>query len=195
MSELSELNGTILDIGCGSGEHLALLASTSQRASLFGVDFSESALRLAKERHSMPNTIKLACATGHALPFPGNTFDMVSCFGVVEHTSDISSFLEEIRRVSRPGGQILLSFSNPHSILQVINRLKAMFGLYPYGYQRNFHSADVESALKPLFLVDRIFIAHADWDMPLIRSLDLLIGRFWSHWGRYVLALCQKEGP
>jgi SAM-dependent methyltransferase len=47
--------------------------------------------------------------TGGALPFPDGSFDAVLAFEVVEHVEDDTGLIDEIARVSRPGGVLILS--------------------------------------------------------------------------------------
>ncbi len=46
---------------------------------------------------------------GDALPFPDGSFDAVLAFEVLEHVEDDTGLLDEIARVSRPGGVLILS--------------------------------------------------------------------------------------
>jgi SAM-dependent methyltransferase len=92
----------ILDAGCGSGLMLDELARYGRTA---GVDISDHAVATARSR-------------GHAnvrrgaieqLPFPDSRFDLVTCLDVVEHTPDDRRTLGELRRVTRPGGLLLVT--------------------------------------------------------------------------------------
>lgn len=49
------------------------------------------------------------CASVEQLPFPDDSFDVVTAFDVVEHCADELGALGEMRRVVRPGGHVLLS--------------------------------------------------------------------------------------
>jgi hypothetical protein len=49
---------------------------------------------------------------GFDLPFPGHAFDLVTSFQVLEHVPDPKVFLGELSRVTRPGGQIVLTTPN-----------------------------------------------------------------------------------
>jgi SAM-dependent methyltransferase len=91
----------ILDAGCGSGRTLDELADYGD---VCGVDLSPAAVDAARSR-------------GHEayigdvgdLPFADAAFDLVTCLDVVEHTRDDRRTLGELRRVTRPGGVLLLT--------------------------------------------------------------------------------------
>jgi SAM-dependent methyltransferase len=93
----------ILDAGCGTGGNAALL---ERHGRLVGVDLSDLALDLAAARAPRP----LARASVAALPFPDETFDLVTSFEVLYHRAvgDDVAALGELRRVLRPSGHLLL---------------------------------------------------------------------------------------
>ncbi|HEY7465453.1 MAG TPA: class I SAM-dependent methyltransferase [Dehalococcoidia bacterium] len=101
------LENRLLDVGCGSGALLQLLASkVAFRRPPVGVDLSASMLGLGHERRS----ISLVQAAGTNLPFADESFDVVTCGHVVKHLDDASvlRLLREIRRVLSHGGIALL---------------------------------------------------------------------------------------
>jgi SAM-dependent methyltransferase len=90
----------LLDAGCGSGRTLDDLARYGR---VSGVDLSPEAVAAARQR-------------GHAdvhlgrveeMPFPDDTFDVVTCLDVIEHTPDDGATFAELRRVTRPGGLLI----------------------------------------------------------------------------------------
>jgi SAM-dependent methyltransferase len=92
----------ILDAGCGSGrtlDDLALLGAVS------GVDANAEAVELARARGHRDVRV----APVERLPWPDETFDLVTCLDVVEHTDDDRAALAELHRVSRAGARLLLT--------------------------------------------------------------------------------------
>jgi SAM-dependent methyltransferase len=91
----------ILDVGCGTGANLEMLAQFGETE---GVDVSEDALAFCRARGL--DRVKLGAA--ERLPYADASFDLVTALDVVEHLDDDAAGLSEMRRVLRPGGRALL---------------------------------------------------------------------------------------
>jgi ubiquinone/menaquinone biosynthesis C-methylase UbiE len=103
LARLGDVRGrTLLDLGCGAGEHSIYFAQRGARCT--AVDCSpgmvEAALRLA-ERHGVAIEGRVADAT--AMDFPDGSFDIVYAANVLHHV-DPEPCLREIHRVLKPGG-------------------------------------------------------------------------------------------
>jgi ubiquinone/menaquinone biosynthesis C-methylase UbiE len=92
----------LLDVGCGTGHHLAELRARG--FSVAGVDGSEPMLEHA--RRNNPG-IELQRADVEALPFPDASFDVVLCVEVLRYLPDPAACLRQLARVLRPGGLCL----------------------------------------------------------------------------------------
>jgi len=102
----------LLDYGCGDGKyfpHLVRLGLTP--ANIHGVEVST--LRVERCR-SLGWAQAIFVAKGEPLPYPADYFDIINLMEVVEHipSSLIASVLQEIRRVIRPGGILVVSTPN-----------------------------------------------------------------------------------
>jgi SAM-dependent methyltransferase len=99
----------VLDAGCGSGWGTALLAEAGA-ASVAGLDADEQAVESARRR-----TDGLAAEVQRgelaALPFDDASFDLVLCFDTIDRVADPDAALEELRRVLRADGTLLISAS------------------------------------------------------------------------------------
>jgi 2-polyprenyl-6-hydroxyphenyl methylase/3-demethylubiquinone-9 3-methyltransferase len=92
-----------LDIGCGGG----LLAEEFARlgCAVVGVDPSEESLASARTHAASKElAIEYQRATGEALPFADDSFDLVYCCDVLEHVPDLPRVIAETARVLKPGG-------------------------------------------------------------------------------------------
>ncbi|HET7217169.1 MAG TPA: class I SAM-dependent methyltransferase [Vicinamibacterales bacterium] len=109
---------TILDCGCGTGNNLTMLR---QYGRAFGIDITFSGLAYARARGER----KVARASATCLPFAAAQFDLVTSFDVLYAFDDEMErdALNEMYRVLRPGGQILVntaalkSLTGNHSVL------------------------------------------------------------------------------
>lgn len=94
---------TILDIGCGTGSFALKMASLGE---VVGVDSSSVAIQLAKKRGLKK------CQVGSALqiPLPDHSFEVVTAIDLLCQFSveDAKVFLQEVRRVLKPGGIFVL---------------------------------------------------------------------------------------
>ena len=103
------VRGRVLDAGCGGGGMPLSLAEDADM--VVGIDpaerFQDAGVRLGRER-SLTN-LHFALADGMALPFPGQSFDLVLSHAVIEHVADAPLYLRECARVLAPGGHVYLS--------------------------------------------------------------------------------------
>jgi ubiquinone/menaquinone biosynthesis C-methylase UbiE len=186
------LLGKILDIGCGTGDHLLLVSQTlERRAMLYGVDFSERAVRQAMRKLS--GRAIVCVANVHTLPFSSGCFSTVTAFGVIEHVSDARAALAEIARVLAPGGSLYLTTSNYFSVLQMINVLRRNVSRYPYGYQRNWQVDQLCELISKYLDVVSARTVQTDWDTPFVKIVDLLFHLISEKWGRYIYLQCRRK--
>ncbi|MGW5715171.1 methyltransferase domain-containing protein [Amycolatopsis sp. NPDC003865] len=99
----------ILDVGCGDGAATALVAAVARGHHVIGADWSRRALSLAR-RHGFD--VVGAGVDAPGLPFGPATMDVVVMSELIEHLVDTDFALDEVRRVLRPGGTLLLSTPN-----------------------------------------------------------------------------------
>jgi ubiquinone/menaquinone biosynthesis C-methylase UbiE len=91
----------VLEIGCGTGHWLKILAP--QVDWIIGLDPSLGMLKVAAE---LQPPGELVCASASALPFAGGSFDLIFVVNALHHFDDKRSFVEEARRLLRPGGAL-----------------------------------------------------------------------------------------
>ncbi len=109
-----------LDLCCGTGDIAFALAARG--AEVTGLDFSEKMLEVAQSRlRKRPSNIpgvKFMQGDAERLPFPDNSFDAVTVGYGLRNLSSWESGLNEMARVARPGGRIVvLDFGKPANAL------------------------------------------------------------------------------
>ena len=115
---------TALAVGCGYGYEVDVLQSLGYNAC--GVDISRYGVKKAKARFL--STDFVVCDAQDGLPFKSNVFDLVTCFGVLEHLTNPSQALKNMfaacrdaticttpnRLVEKPVKQIIKDFDETH---------------------------------------------------------------------------------
>lgn len=102
----------VLDVGCGNGLYMRMLAGTG--GEVVGVDITQSwldAAQAAFAAHDVRNCV-LYKASAMALPFRDNAFDLVYSFSTLVLVPDIKVALTEMVRVLKPGGRAVFDISN-----------------------------------------------------------------------------------
>ena len=97
----------VLDIACGSGFGLQMLAEAGAR--VVGTDLDPAAL---SEAHRTAPGAALVRGDAGRLPFASDSFDLVTSFETLEHVPAPRALISELRRVLRHGGRLVLSTPN-----------------------------------------------------------------------------------
>ncbi|HEY1486660.1 MAG TPA: class I SAM-dependent methyltransferase [Micromonosporaceae bacterium] len=105
-------HGRCLDLGCGTGHYLDIIAATGR--DVIGLDFSADQLRVAgRQGH------RLVRADGASLPFATAAFRTVVAMWISTDVDDFAGVLREVARVLEPGGTFVFwgvhpCFNGPH---------------------------------------------------------------------------------
>ena len=100
----------VLDVASGEGYGSFLLRRWGAE-SVEGIDMDEQTVETATRLFG-GDGVHYQCHTAEQLPFEDHTFDVVCSFETIEHLDHPELFLQEIRRVLKPGGNIILSCPN-----------------------------------------------------------------------------------
>lgn len=99
----------VLDIGCGTGYLLGLLAASAPQARvLAGVDAAPEMIAAARAT-SADDRLRFVVGVAERLPWPGATFDLVVSTTSFDHWADQRQGLAECARVLVPGGCLVLA--------------------------------------------------------------------------------------
>lgn len=110
-----EKESRFVDISCGTGE---LLQKIQGKGELYGVELSEEMLKKARLKL---HKVKLLKADVHQLPFPDDYFDYVVTTEAFHHYYDQQLALQEMSRIAKTGGKVIVSDIN--FFLRLIHRL------------------------------------------------------------------------
>lgn len=105
----------LLEIGCGLGTDLLQFARGG--AQVTGVDLTPASIELVKMRFALEKLpVDAQVADAERLPFADNSFDVVYSFGVLHHTPNTQKAIDEVHRVLKPGGHIVIMLYHKNSV-------------------------------------------------------------------------------
>lgn len=171
--------GKILDIGCASGYYPLYYSEKCKK--IFGVDPNENLIKKAKLDYP---EIDFRIGAAENLPFKDKTFDLVIIGDVLEHVDDENKSLNEIYRVMKKEGILILT--SPHkglfSFMDIDNyswHYRNFFGIKTNkpGYQnkhRHYSLKDLEDLFQNKFEILSCYRSSL-FLLPFILNLRLLI--------------------
>jgi SAM-dependent methyltransferase len=115
----------IVDVGCGEGTATALVQRLDPHNTVIAVDWSAMALRQARDRGLL---VIQGAVDAPGLPLPDGSADIVIMSELIEHLVDTDAAIDEVHRVLRPGGALLLSTPN---LAAWFNRALLGLGIQP----------------------------------------------------------------
>jgi SAM-dependent methyltransferase len=196
----------ILDVGCGDGSATSLTAERARGHRVVGLDWSGSAIRMARRRGL---TLVRGDLGAPGLPIAGASIDVVVMSELVEHLVDPDLGVSEALRVLRPGGHLLLSTPN---LAAWFNRALLAFGVQPVfsevslravygrpgahvaGHLRLFTARALKRFLAGSGFTDVRLAGAGYHDVPRpLRPLDRLL-RGWPGGASILLAWARKPG-
>ena len=128
--EFSAKEKKTLEIGCGTGLILERTHKIARHAT--GIDISEGMLNVCQKKG-----LDVLQASATQLPFEDNTFDLVYSFKVLAHIPNIKKALQEIARVTKADGKMVLEFYNPYSFKGLNDKIRAAIKLEEPVYIRH----------------------------------------------------------
>jgi len=123
----------LLDIGCGTGDHLSLFRKKG--CDVTGLDPSPLRLDLARQR--LEHRAELRQGRAEDLPFSDNEFDIVTLITSLEFTDDPAQAIAEAIRVCR--GRVFVGLMNRYSLIGAQGRLPYLFNPPLLPKSRFFH--------------------------------------------------------
>jgi ubiquinone/menaquinone biosynthesis C-methylase UbiE len=148
-----EARGLALDLGCGPGQIPIMMAKRWPALRIVGLDAASHMIEQARKNAAEAKvavtfqTFRASSAangTGR-LPFDAATFDLVTCNSVLHHLSAPLPALDEIARVAKPGGAILLRDLRRPSATAITPHIW-WYGRHYDGEMKRLYTASVRAA-------------------------------------------------
>ena len=149
----------ILDAGCGLGDSIILLADKVKK--IYGVDYSEEMVKRAIKRLTKLNkthNVEICVGDATNLGFQDNYFDKVICMSVFQYLKDEGAIktLEELLRVTKPNGCILLHVKNSFSLYGLVRFLTIRAGKILRKLKLYNKSKPLQDIYRPFLFYKRI---------------------------------------
>jgi len=149
----------ILDLGSGVGYNLSSLIKRGRN--IYAVDISRSALEMSKYENQDLDLakIKFIVADAQALPLTGQSIELTVCTEVLEHVDDLTKVVQEIYRVTKKNGYIIISTPNYLNLIGLYKKYKDWragkeywepWGAHRDGFERFITSLKLEKLLKTI---------------------------------------------
>ncbi len=193
----------LLEVGSGMGHLTGQLEDTFET---YGIDLNHWAVKKSKEvvRESL-----LLTASAQELPFRNDSFNVVIIKHIVEHLPDPKKAIEEIGRVTEPGGTLILATPNLDSLL------KPWKGDKWIGYQDPTHIS-LKRPREWTGMIERagfdVYDIFSDgfWDVPYVRFVPNMIQKLFFgslggfqaitglvflpyRWGESIIVIARKQ--
>ncbi len=165
LAEAGEVAGKrILDLGCGEGRFSRILAARG--AHTVGIDPIRRLIDAASQRGS--STERYAMASGEALPFAAQTFDVVVAYLCLIDIPDYRAAIREAARVLRPGGDFLAAN---------VSNLASASGNPVYDAEGRFAYYAVDNYLEEhAVTLEWAGLRIRNWHRPLSDYMDAYLG-------------------
>lgn len=101
----------ILDVGCGGGKTINRLAQLAPNGKVIGVDYSVEMVKFSKKINKNlidQKRVEIIAESVEKMSFKDNFFDLTTAFEAYYFWTNLSNAFEEIKRVLKPGGKLLL---------------------------------------------------------------------------------------
>ncbi|MBI3336782.1 class I SAM-dependent methyltransferase [Candidatus Peregrinibacteria bacterium] len=157
---------TVLEVGCGTGQMTNFLGLVSTRT-VIGTDQSIASLTLGqsfKEQFGLQN-VHFVQANIFAMPFKPNSMDILICSGVLHHTPNPKKGFEELLKLVKPGGKILIGLYNTYARIPTGIR-KSIFSCTGKTFRfldSHMRRRDVDQSKKEIWFADQYKNPHESW--------------------------------
>jgi len=152
-------NDIILDIGCGGGQNVFNFAKKIEEGKIYGIDYSKVSVEMSKKKNKkfiQSGVVEIRHGSVSSLPFPENTFDLVTGFETYYFWPDLVNDLKGILKVLKPSGALLLvneAFKCEEESLRKRNEKWSTLGNFPIHTPQEIHQFLEEAGFTHIQLV------------------------------------------
>jgi ubiquinone/menaquinone biosynthesis C-methylase UbiE len=105
-----EAGQKVLDVGTGTGILIPYLSrAVGPSGSVTAIDYSENMVQICRTKHSHLKNVTIELKNIEETVFPAESFDAVICFGVFPHLDNKEKALQNINRILKTGGKLVIA--------------------------------------------------------------------------------------
>ncbi|KYN28213.1 PREDICTED: juvenile hormone acid O-methyltransferase-like [Trachymyrmex cornetzi] len=151
---LKNISGKCIDIGCGPGDVTkdVILPALNPNAVVIGTDISESMIDYAKKKYIKEKRLEFDVLDIQTKNLPTkyvSEFDLVLSFHTLHWCNDIKQAFENIYRMLRPNGSMLVLFVSSHNIFNVLENLIYDVRFAPHIKDLNKYTWPLRNSINP----------------------------------------------
>ncbi len=120
--------GRVIDLGCGIGDALDLLARRYRRARVAGLDFAPEMAARARRRGRWLRRPQVICGDIEALPLAEASFDLAVSSAALQWCASLDRAFAEVRRILAPGGLWMFATFGPDTLRELRAAFAAVDG-------------------------------------------------------------------
>lgn len=121
----------VLEIGCGNGNGAKLIQKYFSPKQIYAIDIDQNMIKIAKDKVKDDN-ISFMMASATNLPFESDTFDAIFDFGVIHHIPNWGECIKELKRVLKPGGELIIEDLSTETFDSLLGKLIKKITDHPY---------------------------------------------------------------
>lgn len=160
LATTGDLSASLLDVGVGTGTYALRLSQMFPRLQIHGIDISGKMLSRAKAK--LGNRAKLEIGDAQDMPIEGSCIDIVLMTRVGSHLQSLEKAAQELARVLKPGGVLVLSDLHPN-FNYTRTRLPTKLGKIEVATHKHSDTQWISSLQQyGVHLVDRVEIGKTD---------------------------------
>lgn len=180
----------VLDIASGSGYGTKMLAKNAKK--VYGVDISTEAVEYAKKNYNAKN-IEYIVGDAASIPLSDGSIDVVVSFETIEHIPQYKKFLQELRRVMKPNGVLIVSTPNDEEYPEGNEYHVHEFGMDEFKQLMASNFKNIELYYQGAYVVSGIFDKagfEKEWQKKteVVKSIDQAAEKV-----VYLVAVCSNS--
>ncbi len=181
---ISYADKEILDAGGGTGRYGIQIARDFPESQIIISDILEESLNIGKKIAAEFALKNIGFIKDNILRslFPDNRFDLVFSDVVIQHLPDYQEAIRELKRITKPGGTILIATNNFWNFHTLYKKILALTGgTYEYGYEKSFSKRELMKAMGKegiqVIAVDGFYVGYGIFRLKKHHRIFHLLGR------------------